>query len=191
MQTLTKLRRVLERQPTGALTQGVREEVLALLAGCWDELEGGDAEAMAPWKLDRAEGLTWEPPVLSFEIERHGGTVMGSSRAERQSWGVNLDEGRAGCCTIGHRQLRPMQPRLNVKPLVEEIGRLIVATHEDERLMWREDGSVRVFVGKIIPDNSAVKQTRVGRRRRFREALHEWLTAKGWQEVGLYVYRKR
>src|SRR5262245_57094022 len=114
MKALTRLRQLLQEQPAGELQGHRGKEVKELLADCWGELEGGDAEAMASWKLDRAEGLTWEPPVLSFEIERHGGRVMGSSRAERQGWSVNLKEERANCCTIGHRQLSPMQPRLNV-----------------------------------------------------------------------------
>jgi hypothetical protein len=31
--------------------------------------------------LGRMEEVVWEPPILSFTVERHGGTVQGSSRA--------------------------------------------------------------------------------------------------------------
>ena len=73
-----------------------------------------------------------------------------------------------------------MQARLKVEPLVEEIARLIVAKHEDHRLQWHEDGSVKVLVGKIIQESSALKQTLAGRRKRFRKALLERLGAEGW-----------
>jgi hypothetical protein len=43
-----------------------------LLANCWHELEGAGQTAMQARKLDRAEDVSWNPPVLSFTIERHG-----------------------------------------------------------------------------------------------------------------------
>ena len=48
---------------------------------------------MKVWKIRRDAGpedLTWDPPNLCFSIDRHGGTVMGSKRAERQTWMLNL-----------------------------------------------------------------------------------------------------
>ena len=37
------------------------------------------------------EDLACNPPNLCFSIDRHGGTVMGSKRAERQTWTLNLE----------------------------------------------------------------------------------------------------
>ena len=76
---------------------------------------------MEAYKLGRMEDISWNPPVLSFTIERHGGTVMGSTRAELQNWNVNVETRSATCGVGGHRQLEPMQARLNVKPMAEEI----------------------------------------------------------------------
>jgi hypothetical protein len=45
--------------------------------------------------VSRAEELSWNPPILSFTIERHGATARGSSRAELHEWTVNLHEGTA------------------------------------------------------------------------------------------------
>jgi hypothetical protein len=59
--------------------------------------------------------------LLRFELERHGGTVNGSTRAEVHHWVVNLAEMSAHVEKSGHRQLRPTQTRLNVKPLVAEL----------------------------------------------------------------------
>jgi hypothetical protein len=44
----------------------------------WADLEGASDEAMEPWKLGRMENPEWLPPVLTFVVERHGGTVLGS-----------------------------------------------------------------------------------------------------------------
>ena len=44
---------------------------------------------------------------------------------------------------------------------------------------------MKVLIGKIIPADSALKQTLAGRRKRFRKALVERLGAEGW---GLSAY---
>jgi hypothetical protein len=65
-----------------------------LLAACWGEFSG-DYGGMEGYKLlGRIEDVTWGPPTLTFTIERHGGTVMGSSRAELQHWEVKSVEER-------------------------------------------------------------------------------------------------
>ena len=90
-----------------------------LLREAWPDLEGSDQEGMAPYKLteDRIEKPAWEPPVLTFVIERHGGTAQGSSRADLQTWVVDLDAGTANPEITGRRQLRPMSPRLDVRAI--------------------------------------------------------------------------
>ena len=104
----------------GTISGDLKGKILSLLAECWDELKGADESAMRAFKLDRAEDLSWDPPVLSFKIERHGGTVLGSSRAELQRWCVNLHEATASCEEQGYRQLRPNAPG-STEPLVERV----------------------------------------------------------------------
>jgi hypothetical protein len=67
------------------------------LAAAWEQLNGFDAEGMAAEKLDRIEQVEWNPPRLTFVIERHGGTVMGSTRAELHGWSIDIDRGTANC----------------------------------------------------------------------------------------------
>ncbi len=56
-------------------------------------------------KLGRMEDVRWEPPVLSFRIERHGAMGVGSTRAELQNWRVDFDLKPAQCeCSRGYRQ---------------------------------------------------------------------------------------
>jgi hypothetical protein len=63
---------------------------------------------MTPNKIERIEEATWEDPIFTFVIERHGRTVHGSSRAELQRWTVDLDAGTATtAASHSHRQLTP------------------------------------------------------------------------------------
>jgi hypothetical protein len=166
------------------------DEVESLLAKCWNVVDPGHSGGMTADKLyGRMEKIVWEPPLLSFLIERHGGTVQGSSRAELQHWSVNVETRTTAFNAGGHRQLRPMRPRLNVKPLAEGVARSILEHREDDQLKWYDDGSVRVLIGNIVVDEwGLAKETLQGRRRRFRNALDQLLAASGWQKVGLHKY---
>ena len=115
---------------------------------------------------------------------------MGSSRASLHDWRLDLSDKTAVVYGSGHRQLTPMQSRLDVEPLAQETAELILNRQNDERLMWHVDGSVTVHIGVIIPDGSAAKQTIVGRRKRFREALNDILKTAGWDVVRANVYRQ-
>jgi hypothetical protein len=131
-----------------------------------------------------------ETTILTFKIERHGGTVLGSSRATLQEWKLDLDKKTAWCEERRFRQVHAPQPRLDVRALAEEVSSLVLHRQGDGRVRWYGDGRVRVLVGKVLPDCSAVAQTLVGRRKRFRQALRERLAGEGWQEVGLHVYAR-
>ena len=140
----------LESNQPGPLS--ATREFQGLLAGCWDEFDGSGAEGMAAYKLiDRMEDLFYEPPVLRFIIERHGGTVLGSSRAARYAWEVDLEGKSASCELIGYRQLKPMRPRHKVGPIAEEIAPLITNRMDDPRLKWNGN-KVQIKIGEVIPD---------------------------------------
>src|SRR4051794_38893680 len=93
--SLARLQRHFAGSPSELISD--KTTIVGLLQDCWESLEGHDAEAMAAYKLDRIESLKWEPPNLSFVIERHGGTVMSSTRADLHEWKINVDEGKASC----------------------------------------------------------------------------------------------
>jgi hypothetical protein len=81
-----------------------------LLSEVWDDL-GGDEGGMTGQKLvGRMKHIEWHPPVLSFSIERHGGTVLGSTRAEVQQWCVDIDRQIASCESTGHRSMSIRSP---------------------------------------------------------------------------------
>lgn len=75
--------------------------------------------------LGRMEQVRWEPPVLSFIVERHGETVNGSTRAELQHWEVAVENRTARIVKTGQRQLKPMAPDRQVERggLLGQVGR--------------------------------------------------------------------
>ena len=103
-----------------------------LLADCWQEFNGDDGGMTGDKLLGRMEEVVWEPPILSFTIERHGGTVLGSSRAKLQEWMLDMASMTARCAQARFRQVETRQPRLNVVPLAEEVANAIFQRREDE-----------------------------------------------------------
>jgi hypothetical protein len=159
-----------------------------LLARVWDDLKGDrDEGGMSGEKLitrtgSRMEKVEWDPPVLTFEIERHGAAKAGgSTRAALQRWEVDLDQRSATYKGAGRRQLSPMANRVDVEPIADEIVGLIVGRVKDHRIHWLPDGQVRVEMGKIFPDGPP-KKTVQGRRTRLRKRLIEMLSEKGWKQ---------
>ena len=162
------------------------------LASCWDSLAGSDQGGMASHKLlGRLEDVRWQPPMLTFTIERHGGTVNGSTRAELQHWAVNVDECTASIGKIGTRQLKPMAARLSLKDVAAEVADLIVNHVVDERLSWLDDGSVKIQIGKLFPASSGFRRTVQSRRKTFSEYLEAQLAKLGWLPVRKSVFRSQ
>src|SRR5262245_58986210 len=116
-------------------------------------------------KLRRIESPVWQPPLLLFDIERHGATVKGSSRAIVYTWSLDTSSGRAGVCGEKSRQLYAQDKRLDVKPIAADLAEAIIAGRIDMRFEIAKDGSVRLQIGLVSP-TPPVKQTTDGGRRR-------------------------
>lgn len=191
---LEKLRGWLMQQSPGPISD--ESAIEKLLKSAWDELEGSDDQSTTASKLcGRVEELSLAPPILTFIIERHGGTVHGSSRANLHQWTVDVEHGTAKCNPkFSYRQIRKTAPRLNVEPIAQEIAELILKEEDDSRLTWDSDKqTVRVEVGQVIGGTN--DQTITNRRKRFRKALesilakHGWVPAKG-RARNTYVCKK-
>jgi hypothetical protein len=175
------------RQYLAGLSCGPVEEsfeVARLLAPCWHLFDGSHREGMDGSKLHgRMESLTWEPPVLSFQIERHGGTVNGSSRAEVQGWDLNIDNMTAVPTVGSYRQVKPRAAALSIEPLVDDVVACVLGGTDTHHLRWDpKSGHARVLIGKVIA-NSGPKATVQGRRNRFAKKLQERLLELGWEQV--------
>ncbi len=174
--------------PAGAIPASMRHELFKVVEASWHEFAGSNETSMGAWKILRDEGpgdVNWISPCLSLTIERHGGTVLGSSRAERQRWILNLERRSADHVQGGFRQLRPNAPKLEVKSLANEVcnavqegpssaSRLI----SDRIVVWKNDDEVIVFHGKIV--GGAYQRTVSGRRKRFRADLETKMGVIGW-----------
>lgn len=172
------LRTFLDAQGAGPLVD--RAGLITCLIPVWADLEGASDWAMEPRKLGRMEDPTWLPPVLTFVVERHGGTVYGSSRADLQTWTVNLDRATAISATTGRRQVRPQAARLDVGPIVDDVVRLVVDEIDDPRLKWSAGRrTVRIAVGQFTPASGS-QQTIASRRTRFGAKLQAAMAEAGW-----------
>src|SRR5208283_974752 len=165
MQTLHEF---LKTIASGEVPPDAVPTVEELLARSWDSLKGAGAGGMKGLKLrGRTECLAWEPPLLTFRIERHGGTVLGSTRAEMHYWVVDVSAMTAVLQRTGRRQLYAMDRRLDVKPLAAQVSSAILKSARGHLwVKWLSDARVDVDVGKIIPPTN--KRTTADRRRRFR-----------------------
>lgn len=161
-----------------------------LLAAAWDELSGDDGGMEADKLLDRMEKPIWNPPVLNFRIERHGAASLGSSRAEVQEWTVDLERLTASVKVAGRRQIGPLKPRLDVKAIAADLCSVILTGNQDDRLKWDGTSKVRVLIGKVLPERSAVKETLAYRRKRLRDELTRLLAPEGWKLVRPNLYER-
>ena len=185
---LEELRQFLMKLPAGWVSPVEQPKLVELLQDCWHIFRGSAETRMAAGKLGRMKDPEWHPPSLAFEIERHGSAGLGSTRAERQIWYVDLDSLQAECQIIGWRQLYPRDAVFDVKPVADELSNLIICGSKDERLQWSAAGRVRILTGRILSARS--KQTLEGRRKRFLKAMEERLAPHGWRRRGSWWQRK-
>jgi hypothetical protein len=184
-----KLMAELDDVPTGKIPERMTSRILAMLGECWEALIGSDETSMNFLKLHRAEDLSWNPPNLSFTIERHGATVLGSSRAELHRWTINLRTGTARCERGGYRQLFPRAPGLNVKPIAAQVCEAVkpgpLSSCELVRrgiVVFNGDDEVLIKHGALV-SGGGPQQTVAGRRRRFRSELIGRMKTIGWEFV--------
>jgi hypothetical protein len=181
---LNALRRALTDMPSGPIAGPAKAQIEGLLADAWHGLKGAGAEGMTVGKLrGRTEELTWQPPDLSFVIERHGATVLGSTRGELHRWDINVETGEAACRPGGYRQLSPRASAVKVQPLVEEVVRAVLRHEEHPAVTWLTPTRVRVTPSQVEVLRSGFKQTAEGRRKRFIAALEQELKPRGWSRV--------
>ena len=183
-----KLRQFLTKLPAGQVSSDERPRLVELLQDCWHMFRGSAETKMEAYKLERMKDPEWHPPSLAFVIERHGGIGLGSTRAEKQIWYVDLDSRQAECQVVGYRQLYPRDAVFDVQPVADELSKLVIGGSPDERLQWSAIGRVRILTGKIVPAQS--KQTLEGRRKRLLRAMEERLAPQGWSRRGSWWERK-
>lgn len=177
------LRAFLMSLPPGPVREvGKLEE---LLGDAWPDIHGSDAAGMRAYKLaGRIENPVWQPPHLSFDIERHGATVKGSTRAELQGWGIDITTMTATCATVGRRQLYAMAPpfrKKDAEALAKELAAKVASGRKDVRLEWKSPDCVKVLISAAVPSGGG-KQTETARRKRFAPYLRKEMANVGWKE---------
>lgn len=159
--------------------------LIALVQAAWDTLPGSSAESTTSDKLGRMEEVSWDPPTLSFTLERHGGTVNGSTRADLHYWSIDTQSGTAEITGRSYRQLAKRAAPMNVKPLAEEVLDILQRGLDHDWVDWLDDDRTRAFlhIKKVVPD-AGFKKTVEGRRRRFNRYMKKRLPQVGWDRNG-------
>lgn len=185
--SIEQLRDALRDVPHGPLETDDAARITYLLAECWEQIPGADETSMQAYKLSRAERLSWRSPCLSFEIERHGGTVLGSKRAELQHWTVDLETLKATYTEGKYRQLTPAAPRLDVRPLAKAVCDAVQQGPETDAelvrngtVVWQEPTQLTIKPSLLI-DNGGFRQTIESRRKRLRNELIKQMSTLGWR----------
>lgn len=181
MQKITDILKYVEPLEDGILKADEEKHIIELLQdGGWDELGGNCVEKTTSDKLYRAENMRLEKPYIKFDLERHGGYVNGSTRSDLHRWKIDLEKGTAGIESRSYRQTEPRDKNYNAKQHADEVSKEILNREDKEYLLWnvsKTECSIRISL--LIPET--VKQTTIGRRKRFRESLKNILESKGWR----------
>jgi len=180
MNPLDALRQFVSSLPKNAVVDGaVGAQFRERLVAAWGYLAGSKEQLTSADMLDRAEQLTWEPPFVTFVLERHFWQLEGRSRAELHHWVVNVDTGTADIKRTGYRQVSPNSPKIDTKRLATETAQRIVAGEEHHSLEWRDNHTyVVILIGKLIPQT--ITETTYHRRKRFRAQIEEVMRQHGW-----------
>jgi hypothetical protein len=187
MTNLDELREMLKDFPPGP----VNNDIFLALCYAWDEIEGRQATNLFASKLGRAEDIMWDPPNITFLIERHGAMSGGSNRAQLYRWTVNVETGTANGGAAGFRQIVPQDKPLNTKAIAVELREIIEKEADDPRVAYRnaDRTEFKLIIADVFTANS--KQTLTSRRKRFRGQFDEQLAEIGWEPSGRYIYRKK
>lgn len=178
MTNIETLQNFLQNQPQGKIDASC--ELIELLAECWGVFDGCNFASTTADKLRRMENAAWRSPWLTFVLERHGGTVHGSTRAALHHWHVNVETLTAACDSSGFRQLTARDAAMKTDEIVDWVVESIMNGEEDDNLKWSPDKQrVRIVLTACVPF-SPYKQTMAGRTRRLKARLREALPQFGW-----------
>jgi len=133
---LQTLRNYLANITHGKLGEDAKNNVLKMLIDCWHQLPGSTVEATYEYKLNRIEEFIWSPPIISFVLESHGGTVMGSNRIELHHWEVDLNACTARILRQTYRQpTGSMAKNIGTMVMAKEIEGLIVNNQDADAIV--------------------------------------------------------
>ncbi len=209
---LARLRAEVERWASGggaARNEPLPAQAVALLCLVWPYLGSGRRlTSMQPRKLRnrRIERPSWDPPRLSFWIERHGGPLVRGGLWELQQWTVDLDAFTVELTDTGARprvasrprgrrsveratsELAPRAPRRSSREVtgssVDELLEAVVTRAPHPAVTWsRGSGAaerVRFDPHRIAPGTS---RTALRRRKRVARGLRRRMRELGWLQV--------
>jgi len=127
----------LKQLHTGVFAVDTCSGLIDVLKQAWPHLQGSEINSTEAYKLDRMEQPIWQPPVLTFTLERHGAIVAGGSkRAELHKWVINVEKGTADCSKAGARNLLPNDKAFPFASTVEELIGIVCECRQHPWIKW-------------------------------------------------------
>ena len=167
-----------------------RDKLIEYLFHSWRGFWGASDTGMDMMMLEGMEVPAWNPPLLSFVIERPGGVIWsGPTPPELQEWVVDTETLWAKPFKNSYREVRLRAPSFHAKPAVDAVIALVEAQSDDRNLEWsKERDKVTILVRKIVPRGSS--KTVEGRIARFRAVLEDEMAALGWTETSSFTFQR-
>lgn len=175
----------------GPLDEEQARRVIGELTECWHRLGGHKETAMKADKLGRAENLRVEGGRLRFDIERHAGTMNGSTRATLYTWELARNGNSVGIVHDTYRQLKATAKsytKVDARKDAQAVIRVVTGRRKNRGEMHVIDTNKVVIYANRFVILGDYKQTRIGRRKQFIMALNEVLPARGWVVVDSNCY---
>jgi len=134
------------------------------------------------------ENLREVDGCICFSLERHGGTVRGSTNAEVHHWVVDPIARTRWIERTTRRRLAPPASRMNTD---EVVSRMLVAIRDRTQgvIVVMADSRLRLEIDQFVPSEGP-RQTVTQRRKRVRTALNDELSKIGLEVTPWWVVRQ-
>ncbi len=187
---MEKLKKFLNEIKEGPLSTQQEEQLIPLLSEIWAEINIDCTTNLQYSKLNRIENAMWHPPKLRFDIERHGQTVRGSTRASFYAWEIDIEKAQAYIVGERYRQVAHSDRPFKSALIVQELRDIITSGCKDDRIEYKNVTKtlVKILVSKVLTASN--KQTLASRRKKFRTEMRKQMAEIDWKEKRLYLYEK-
>ncbi|MBT6851468.1 MAG: hypothetical protein HOA16_09765 [Opitutae bacterium] len=195
MKSKDELLEYLSEIPEGEVSPEHDDRLCLLIREVWAELGITDVVdlPLPAKKIDQDvhqfAKVEWHPPVISFELERHGAIAVGySTYAEVYRIGLDLESGEPQKTYPKKRQVKKPSPAMKSKEKAAEIIDAVGKRGKHPGIL-RKDDVVRIKIDCFIPSEGVVKKTLESRRKNVRAKVDQGLVELGYEKIANWRFR--
>jgi hypothetical protein len=196
MKKKQELLEYLDKIPPGEVPQGHGEDFLCeMISETWAELGITEVDGL-PLPAEKIDNtvhkfskVEWTPPVISFELERHGAIVGGGSiDAEIYRISLDLKTDAPSRSRPSKRRVKKARPPMDLKKKAEEVVQAVLEEGDHPGIQEKGD-LVMIKIGKFIPGGGVAKETLSSRRKKVRGHADEALAELGYEKIANWKFR--